>query len=290
MMGQLRQIASLADGMRCDMAHLVLSGEFWEFWRSELEASGYGRIENEFWEEAISAVKAEFPDCVFLAEAYGNCLERLREVGFDFVYDKDPLDRLRHRDLGGFKQLLWASQHRFGLAHFVENHDEPRAVALFGGNVGAANAAAAALLTLPGMRFVNQDQWNGYSNKIDVHLRRGSPENPQEVAVSFWERFFKVLRADALKHGNFILKEITGSDTILIWKWVKDEEHILVGVNFSAHRSGGFVLCEDAPLRGGPIPVRDLLSGTVYDRDSSELRSHGLCLVLEPYEVQIMAY
>jgi hypothetical protein len=169
------------------------------------------------------------------------------------------------------------------LAHFVENHDEPRAVAPFRGSIEIANAAAAALLTLPGLRFVYQDQWNGYANKIDVHLRRSSPESPNRAAVVFFDRRFKILNIRALKTGEFVLKPVNGSDSIVAWEWAKEDEHILVAVNSGANTSGGHVFCEDAPLNGNTIPVQDLMTDTNIPRDPNAIRSQGLCIVLTPY-------
>lgn len=289
---QMKRIATLADGMRCDMSHLILNDAFWNYWQTELTAWGYEKLPTEFWADAISSVKSEFPDCVFMAESYGDVLKQLQGLGFDYTYDKDPLDRLKEGDIAGFKNLLWNTdlEYKKHLAHFTENHDEPRAVETFGGNLLAANAAAAALLTWPGLRFVNQEQWNGYARKIDVHLRRAFPEDIQSIAVEFYNHLFIVLNTNALRNGNYSLKTIDGSDTILTWKWVNDDEHILVCVNFSPNESGGNVICEDAPLTGDVIPVLDMMTDTVYERDPKQMRETGLVLVLDGYQVQIMKY
>jgi glycosidase len=289
---QMKAIASVADGMRCDMAHLLLNDAFWSYWQTELTAWGYSALPTEFWADAIAAVRADFPDCVFMAESYGDVLARLHALGFDYAYDKDPLDRLRDGDVAGFKALLCGSNETFKrrLAHFTENHDEPRAVETFRGNVTVADAAAAALLTWPGLRFVNQGQEEGFARRIDVHLRRALPEPVQPAAVEFYAKLFAVLNTTALRGGEYTLKSIDGSDTILTWEWAKGEEHVLVCVNFSPWDSGGNVVCGDAPLSGDTIPVTDLMTGTVYQRDPNVMRTTGLTIVLAPYQVQIMKY
>jgi hypothetical protein len=98
------------------------------------------------------------------------------------------------------------------------------------------------------------------------------------------------LATDALKSGDYTLETISGSDTILTWKWVKGDEHVLVCVNFSPDTSGGSVVCQDAPLTGDTIPVLDMMTDTVYDRDPKEMRSTGLVIVLDGYQVQVMKY
>jgi hypothetical protein len=108
--------------------------------------------------------------------------------------------------------------------------------------------------------------------------------------VDFYDRLFRVLRRPAVRDGEFGVKAISGSDTILAWKWAKGDEHVLVAVNFSPHTSGGDVVCEDAPMTGDTVPVVDLMDDVVYPRDPNEMRSKGLCIVLGPFQGQIMSY
>jgi hypothetical protein len=75
----LKKIASYADGMRCDMSHLILNDAFYSYWEKELTAWGYTKLPTEFWKDAISAVKAEYPECIFMAESYGDVLYTLQQ-------------------------------------------------------------------------------------------------------------------------------------------------------------------------------------------------------------------
>ena len=61
--------------------------------------------------------------------------------------------------------------------HFVENHDEPRAISKFSGKDYIANIAAMISYTLPGAKFINHGQLEGKKNKLEVHLRRSYKEN-----------------------------------------------------------------------------------------------------------------
>ena len=64
----LRSVGDRCDGVRCDMAMLVLADVFQSTWRHvpvDVDAAA-----GEFWHDAISHVKAERNDFLFLAEAY----------------------------------------------------------------------------------------------------------------------------------------------------------------------------------------------------------------------------
>lgn len=114
------------DGFRCDMVELVPT---------------------EFFEWVIARMKEKFPDVIFIAEVYKKELYRyyLRNVGFDYLYDKSGLyDSVR--DILDFnihhgnedRPEPWQSTHRltYGwqridhyqphMLNFMENHDEQR--------------------------------------------------------------------------------------------------------------------------------------------------------------------
>jgi hypothetical protein len=67
LLDELRQIARHCDGVRCDMAMLVLNGIFARTWAALL--SSYRVPTAEFWSEAVAAV----PGFVWLGEVYWNC-------------------------------------------------------------------------------------------------------------------------------------------------------------------------------------------------------------------------
>ncbi len=102
------------DGFRCDMVELV-------------PAEALAAL--------ISAVKADFPDLLFVAEVYGkdNYRRYLDEVGFDLLYDKSGLyDTLRAVCCNGAsaRGITWNWQWLDGMQprmlNFLENHDEQR--------------------------------------------------------------------------------------------------------------------------------------------------------------------
>ena len=100
------KIASMSDGMRCDMAMVVLNDLFYVKWGNNLNSWGYKRPSQEFWKEAISAVKQKYPDFIFLAEVYWSKEQQLIDNGFDFVYEKNLLDTLATQDVGKARQII----------------------------------------------------------------------------------------------------------------------------------------------------------------------------------------
>src|SRR5258708_2704084 len=100
MFGLLQSIARRCDGVRCDMAMLVLNEVFARTW------AGFPVADTtpvpEVWAEAIWAVKAANPGFIFLAEAYWGLEARLQSLGFDYTYNKlvyDGLVERRNADL-----------------------------------------------------------------------------------------------------------------------------------------------------------------------------------------------
>jgi glycosidase len=284
---KLKWVASRCDGVRVHVAHFALTELFQRQWAAELD--GYPVPEREFWAEAIAEVRQEYPKFVLMAETYGRDIQQLLlNFGFDYVYDKELLDDLCHGSLDAFRSNMMRLTDRY--VHFIENHDEVRAIARFHDNEKKAMAAAAALLTLPGMRLVNFNQWLGYHNTIDVHLRRAPPETYRSETFAFYKKLTELLGSDALKYGEWTPLEVSESETVLAWKWVKEQERFAIVVNFSSNGSGGFVRLDDAPTEQPKIAVTEFYSGEVYERDPVEMREVGLTLLLEPYQVQVLQY
>ena len=82
MLAELLKVAQLCDGVRCDMAMLILPEIFQRTW---------GMTSELFWPEAIHQVRKQHQDFVFMAEVYWNMEWRLQQQGFDFTYDKNSM-------------------------------------------------------------------------------------------------------------------------------------------------------------------------------------------------------
>ncbi|MET0326856.1 MAG: alpha-amylase family glycosyl hydrolase, partial [Ilumatobacteraceae bacterium] len=121
-------IADRCDGVRCDMAMLMLDDIFVRTWGERASGGpspGGGRG---YWPTVMDAVRATHPDFVFWAEAYWDLEPVLVEQGFDACYDKRLYDRLVDREpASSVRSHLGADPaYQAHTVRFVENHDEPR--------------------------------------------------------------------------------------------------------------------------------------------------------------------
>ena len=187
MIGELVRIAGQCDGVRCDMAMLVLPDVFERTW---------GRRAPLFWPAATQRVRTQVPGFVFMAEVYWDLEWTLLQQGFDFAYDKRLYDRLRERHARPVRDHLRAGlDYQDKLARFLENHDEPRAAATF--PLEVHQAAAVITFLSPGLRFFHQGQFEGRVKRISPHLGRG-PVEPADAKV---QAFYDRLRARASPAG-----------------------------------------------------------------------------------------
>ena len=119
----LLKIAGQCDGVRCDMAMLVLPEVFDRTW---------GVSSEPFWPKAIAQVHESHPDFCFMAEVYWDLEWTLQQQGFRFTYDKRLYDRLREGHARPVREHFLADwEYQIKSARFLENHDEPRAATIF---------------------------------------------------------------------------------------------------------------------------------------------------------------
>ena len=167
MIGELTRIAGQCDGVRCDMAMLVLPDVFERTW---------GIRADPFWPKATGSVRRKHPHFLFMAEVYWDLEWTMQQQGFDYAYDKRLYDRLREGHARPVREHFHAGlDYQNKLARFLENHDEPRAAATFSPDVH--EAAAVITFLSPGLRFFHQGQFQGRRKRISPHLVRG-PQEP----------------------------------------------------------------------------------------------------------------
>src|SRR5207302_1303439 len=88
----LATIADQCDGVRCDMAMLVMNDTFERTWG----ARAGPRPVDDYWPSLIPQVRKTHPNFLFIAEAYWDLEFALQQQGFDYCYDKRLYDRLLH--------------------------------------------------------------------------------------------------------------------------------------------------------------------------------------------------
>src|SRR6185437_12815583 len=163
MIGELLKIAGQCDGVRCDMAMLILPDVFERTW---------GIAAQPFWPKATQRVREQVPDFCFMAEVYWDLEWTLQQQGFAYTYDKRLYDRLREEHARPVREhFLAALDYQTRMARFLENHDEPRAAAAF--PPGVHEAAAVLTFLSPGLRFFHQGEFTGRKKRISPHLGRG---------------------------------------------------------------------------------------------------------------------
>jgi hypothetical protein len=287
MRGELLKIAGQCDGVRCDMAMLVLPEVFERTWGIQVRP---------FWPEALRQVHQRFPGFCCMAEVYWDMEWTLQQQGFDYTYDKRLYDRLRHGYGRAVREHFWAGlDYQNKLARFLENHDEPRAAATFA--PGVHEAAAVITFLSPGLRFFHQGQFQGCKKRLSPHLCRGPDEPADPRLERFYDRLLAVLRRPVLRHGQWQLLECTPAwdgnwtwDCFLVFGWQgAGAERLVVTVNYAANQSQCYVRLPFADLAGSQWGLQDLLGQAVYDRDGSDLQARGLYLDEPPWQASVFA-
>jgi len=277
-------IGDQCDGVRCDMAMLMMNNIFERTWA---ERAGT-RPSADYWPEIIGAVRARHPAFRFAAEAYWDLEWELQQQGFDYCYDKRLYDRIEHDSAEMVRLHLLADlPYQKKLIRFIENHDEPRAAAtLF---PEKHRAAAVTTLTLPGARLLHEGQFQGRKVRLPVFLARRPDEPPDNDIGAFYSKLLYVVRANALREGDWQLCERTGwSDNasflnLVTWCWRKGEERWLIIVNLSNRQSQALVHVPWDELRGRAWHLADVMSGVAYERKGNDMRDHGFFVDLAPW-------
>jgi hypothetical protein len=287
MIGELSRIAGQCDGVRCDMAMLVLPDVFERTW---------GVRSDPFWPKAIEMVRREDPRFLFMAEVYWDLEWAMQQQGFDYAYDKRLYDRLREGRARPVREHLHAGfDYQDKLARFLENHDEPRAAATFPPDVH--EAAAVVTFLSPGLRFFHQGQFEGRRKRISPHLVRGPREPVDPRLERFYDRLLAVLRSPACRNGHWQLLDCTPAwegngtwDCFLAFAWQgPGGERLLVTVNYAPHQSQCYVRLPFADLGDGRWQLEDVISDATYEREGGDLRVRGLYLDESPWRAHVFA-
>jgi glycosidase len=288
MKGVLLSIAGRCDGVRCDMAMLVLPDVFASTWGDKsLPSDGALPANAPFWPEAVAHVRGEFPDFLFLAEAYWDLEWRLQQQGFDYTYDKRLYDRLRDCDASAVRGHLHADyDYQRRSARFLENHDEPRAAATF--LPGVHRAAAVIAFFVPGMRFFHDGQLEGRWVHTSMHLARRLAEPVDPALRDFYERLLACLRRPEVREGRWRLCDCRQSwegnstwDAFLAFTWDGAEgRRLLVCVNYGPTQGQCYVTLPMPELRGKQVVLHDLLGTARYERSGDDFAENGLYLDL----------
>jgi Alpha amylase, catalytic domain len=283
-MQTLSDIAAQCDGVRCDMAMLMLNQIFRRTWgdRAGQQPS------TEYWGDVIPAVKSAHPDFCFIAEAYWDLEYELQRQGFDFCYDKRLYDRLEHGNAGSIQLHLSAPlAYQDKLLRFLENHDEPRAATNFSRD--KEQAAAVVASSLPGARLFHEGQLEGRKVRLPVFLGRRPAEPIDQEVQTFYGKLLAAIDAPIFRDGEWQLCECSGwpdnptCQNLISWNWVTKDDRRLVVVNLSDHPVQARVRVPGKEIPGAKWLLTDAFSGCSYDRDGDEMAGPGLYIELNAW-------
>ncbi|HKO25906.1 MAG TPA: alpha-amylase family glycosyl hydrolase [Solirubrobacteraceae bacterium] len=283
-------LAAQCDGLRCDMAMLMTNEVFARTWGTR---AGPAPAED-YWSTLIPRVKREYPDMLFIAEAYWDMEWTLQEQGFDLCYDKRLYDRLLHDPADSVRGHLQAERsYQERLIRFIENHDEPRAAASF--ESAQTRAAAVVMSTLQGARLYHDGQFEGRRTHLPVFLGREPEEQPDPELAAFYRRLLRAVADAEVREGEWQLCVLEGwSDNdsyrrLVAWCWATPQSRHLVAVNLSAESAQARVRLPWDDLAGEAWGLEDRLDGHVFEREGDELAGEGLYVALGPWGLHFLA-
>lgn len=281
----LIDIAIQCDGVRCDMAMLLLNNIFERTWGQGVGA----RPETDYWPEIIPAIKSKYPNFMFIAEAYWDLEWELQQQGFDYCYDKKLYDRLEHENAENVRlHLLADMSYQERLVRFIENHDEPRAAATFSSE--KERAAALLIATLPGAKLFHEGQFEGRKVRLPVFLGRRPKESVDRKLQDFYYKLLENVKPDVFRNGQWEICQNTGwpdnqtYKNLIAYCWLQGDDRYLVVVNFSDVQSQGNVKIPWNELQGKRWHLIDVLADSTYERMGDEMVYPGLYVDLGTWQ------
>jgi len=287
MISNLRRVADLCDGVRCDMAMLSLNkvhrDTWWEFIGGDLP-------KEEFWLQALAAVREKYPEFVFIAEVYWGLEWDIQEMGFDYTYDKVLYDRLRFSNPENIKGHLGAEHlYQMRSIRFTSNHDEEEALKAFGREKSLA--ASTIIATLPGARLFHLFQILGRPERLPIQYARDVFQEDEAVS-HYYRKLLEIASDPAFHGGQWSLKDVAplgdGSNrNILAWQWKQMNTGKVIVINYSDAPAKGRLFLKGACA--GPGKLTEEFSGEHIDV-TPETLSQGYTLDLKPYESKIFTF
>ncbi|NTV52903.1 MAG: alpha-amylase [Candidatus Firestonebacteria bacterium] len=279
----LRDLTAVCDGVRCDMAMLMLNGLFAQTW-GERAGSRPGR---EFWEEVIAETKRDRPEFLFLAEAYWDKEWDLQQLGFDFCYDKRLYERLLQSRAEPVRAHLQADMlYQRRLLRFLENHDEPRVGAVL--DPAPLRAATVLLFTLPGARLIHDGQLQGARVKLPVQLGRRPDEAPAPELEAWYQTVLENSLRAQTDADSWALCPVRagegGPNPWIAYQWRLGTQPWLLVVNYSPYPAQGSVEISGFDFGEKVWDFCDILNHKTYTHAGADLKKNGLYVALPAWQ------
>lgn len=269
-------IAGRCDGLRADVAMLLLPDVFENTWHRSMRP---------FWPNCLDRVRAEHPGTLFMAEVYWNREYELQQAGFDYTFDKMLYDRLLSGDPESIRaHLRGGLEFQRHCVRFLENHAEQRAAARF---ANGDHHRGALLITgmVPGLLLCHHGQEDGRRLHASTHAIRRPAEDGSSPHREAYRELMHLLCEPARRDGTWQLLEPTDH-----------RGHNLIGCLWSLNAHHSLVLLVNAgwqqvegAVRAGPLSARDCqfqdyMAGTppmLVKADT--LRTNGISVQLPPW-------
>lgn len=281
----LDYISNFCEGVRCDMAMLLLNDVFRSTWKNKVEEIP----EIDYWEHLIPKIKEQNSEFKFIAEVYWNMEWELQKQGFDYCYDKRLYNRLLHEDPISIKNHLQADlSYQQKLMRFIENHDEKRILDVLGEQ--KAIAAAFIILTLPGAKLIHEGQMKGYKIKLPVQLKRHPLEEKNESLYTYYLNLLDLISLKTILEGTWKLCDVFSIDShnntninLIAYTWFTNKLRIVLVTNYSQIRSQGHVYIPDLKYNEKKWKFKDLLTQQEFKYEGKNLQNYGLYVDLKPW-------
>ncbi|HEV8150749.1 MAG TPA: alpha-amylase family glycosyl hydrolase [Gemmatimonadales bacterium] len=256
------------------------------YWLTEFGIDGFrmdvaGFVPDDFWREAVPALRSAVPRPILLLAEWGDL--KMHRWGFDLTYAWDsysalkavwkgaPADSFVRRELADRRAMPPGGMR----LRFTTNHDETAwdkpPVMLFGAAEGA-RAAFVAMALLPGRPLL----YNGQEVESPQTLRLFWRDpiawrQPHALqARAFYRRVLQLARSDsAFVSGDLRAAETSTPNDVI--SYARGDALVLVNARPRELRLG---------LKGFPLDsVRDLLSSRVLRGDSVTLTAYGVLVL-----------
>lgn len=303
----LLNLVNHCDGVRCDMAMLLNPHTFIKTWQDFLSPSEIDFLtKNDFWPKIIPEIKAKAKslgkkDFTFIAEAYGGNggqeyyepLSKLEKV-FDSLYDKGFYDELTQLKFNHSEPFYNHLKNDIGnlienghKVIFFGNHDEKRAIEVFGPELSKSVALLCTLMSNNTL-LIHQDEPKGFRLRQPLQLDQPLNEYTNYSMQNFYDRILNIKNRPLFKDAKWsILQNDKSKDYhIFTFETFLADKNIsaTVCINFDSRENIGLI---PTIYKNDQVFVMNLDYGFQLPTIDQE-RNGGLFVRLAPYESQMI--
>ncbi len=285
----LIDIAEQADGVRCDMAMLLLNDVFARTWGERAGAVP----EHEYWTEVIGAVRAAHPRLRVrrrgvLGPGVGPPAARLRLLLRQAALRPPDPRRTRRRFAAtstptSTTSAAWCASSRTTTSRVPPPSSPP----------AQERAAAVAIATLPGATLWHEGQFEGWRVRLPVFLGRRPDEPIDEELRALPPRLIAAAADAAPRRLGAVRARPAGPRTAATtssWpgRGPTTTSDRSSSINFADAPASARIHLPWDDLAGRTWRLDDLLAGEQFERDGTEMAAEGLYVQLAPWEFHVL--